>query len=307
MGSISSRAEYARTRIKMALGLIAVCALPLLGWYALRWAVIGEFGLVPIAGEALVGIVGQFLTDDVVTDLPEDLRPFGLKALENRAEWAAGKYPAYEVKWEPALDNHGRLSFEIVANPQQACNTQCLYMGVAAELYGEDNVLVNRRCMDISKEIIKARPHLYFQWLRKSLFVGVKETLTLNYLLGPHLLPFGLILLGSYSICIIGRLRAALPEVSGSVRTGTTEVSGYCLELVVMTLLAVGFMLANILVVSLVAYPTGRYAVAGGIFLPGMAIAAVFVVGQQIGLVIGWSRRDDASRRSLPRCRAPLL
>ena len=54
--------------------------LPFLAWSALRWFVVGHFGLVSFGGYNIIGIAGQFLQKDSTTQLSTDIRPLAVES-----------------------------------------------------------------------------------------------------------------------------------------------------------------------------------------------------------------------------------
>src|SRR5260370_19503956 len=79
--------------LKVGLVLVAVSTVPFLGFCTYRWAKTGHFGLTSFGGFTAIGVVGQFLTEDLVPDLPEEVRPLALKALERREKLVKREIP----------------------------------------------------------------------------------------------------------------------------------------------------------------------------------------------------------------------
>jgi hypothetical protein len=84
LGLVSPRPEWIRQRKRVGVGLAAICTLPFLAFCTLRWSMVGHFGLVSFTGSNLVGIAGQFLTEDLVPSLPQELRPLADRVLEKQ-------------------------------------------------------------------------------------------------------------------------------------------------------------------------------------------------------------------------------
>jgi hypothetical protein len=93
LGLVAPRPAWARRWKWVAGGLVAVAAVPFLAFCTLRWALVGDFGLVSFGGHSLAGIAGPLLTEDLVPRLPEDVRPLAAHVLEVKKWTAAGLPP----------------------------------------------------------------------------------------------------------------------------------------------------------------------------------------------------------------------
>jgi hypothetical protein len=292
MGLVSPRPEWVGLRKRLSIGLVAVCVLPLLAWCTLRWAVVGQFGLVSIGGSSLVGIVGQVLTEDLVPELPEDLHRLARRALEERNKWSTGQTSdrlVLEGGWQPPMDSDNQLRSGVVEDGTTAVNTQFLFEGAANELYGYNNVEVNRKLAELSWAIIKAKPRFYLLWLAKSFRVAVTGIVKHNYLPSP-LLVLLTVLLFIWGIALVyGRFQGGFKTSGNKSNAG----GDYSLELMVLLLGAVSFAFSKILVIVPVATPEGRYLAAAGVFIPPVAVMIpVAVWGQVQGLLLDRRTRD---------------
>ena len=73
----------------MLVGLCSIAIVPFLLFCFLRWVVVGHFGLVSFGGMNIIGIAGQFLTEDMIPKLPETVQPLAVRVLATRAERVA--------------------------------------------------------------------------------------------------------------------------------------------------------------------------------------------------------------------------
>jgi hypothetical protein len=295
-GMITPGPTMLRRCLYVGLGLGAVCSLPFLGFCTYRGAKVGHFGLVSIGGSSLIGIAGQFLTEEIVPELPEDLHPLALRALEERKKWAVGQTPdrlVFEGGWQPPFDSNNNLRPGVVEDGTTAVNTQFLFEGVASELYEYKDVDVNRKLSELSRAIIKAKPRFYLLWLVESFRVAVIGVVKYNYVPGPLLVLLSVLLFIWGAALIDKRLRRSFVTAGNKWNTR----GDYSLELMVLVLIAVSFALAKILVIVPVATPERRYLAAAGVFFPTVAVMIpVAVWGQIRSLLLHRRTRDKALR-----------
>jgi hypothetical protein len=285
LGLVSAHADWIRYRLRVGLGLLAAGVLPYLGWCTLRLALVGHFGLVSFAGYTSVYVPGVWLSDDVVPDLPEDLRPLALAVLRDRAQL---------TDWQPPRDKEGRFHFSVdfVADEKRltaitwpsadlfAENAMKLYGGrgdTANEGYGQDWVAVDRKLAAMTVALIKARPSYYADWLvaafRAAMYSGLITPLL------KYLVRLLIVLVAVWHIVYVSqRLRLGPARLGERIRAS----GNYYWALNVMMLLAISFALARIVQVILVTCPSERYISPAGVFLPTVAVVAVFALGQQI-------------------------
>jgi hypothetical protein len=305
LGLISPSSKYLRLRKRLALGLAAVCFLPLLAFCSFRWALVGHFGLVSFNGIALVGVAGPFLNDSLVPELPDDLQPLARRMLEKRRQLAEWKAPVDDGRREDAVAvavNHLRaglkepiyhdhlgprgvtltlreLARKIDARAYALDQTVWIVAHPAAfELYGDDNVLINERLSALSWAIVKAKPVDYLIWTAKSFVYGVIMVLINSYAL--------ILLLSSVALLfVIQRLCHLIQHLRlGSTPTKTDRVArpDYALELNVLLLIALSYALASLALMVIVQTPIFRYTDAAGIFLPAVAMVGIFAVISRI-------------------------
>ncbi|MEZ6055896.1 MAG: hypothetical protein R3C01_04250 [Planctomycetaceae bacterium] len=137
---------------------------PFLAYCGLRWAVVGHFGLVSFGGYNIVGIAGQYLDDELVADLPEDLQALGKAIVKRRRE-----YPGMQ----PPTDF---LTMELMFNPTV---WQCA-VPAAKDVYDNDTPRINRDLGRLSFEILKRRPWQYARWLKSDTVHGLLNMMHLT-------------------------------------------------------------------------------------------------------------------------------
>jgi hypothetical protein len=290
-----------RRCVSVGLGLVAVCTLPFLAFCTYRWENVGHFGLTSFGGLTSIGIAGQFLTDDLVPELPEDVRPFALKALERRKKLVKGEIPCSMpplpslaeradqlprvARWLPASgEPQDWDTLQMLHNQGGTCFVTALdtFWPAAPEL-SETMVEFNSRLSQLSWAIIKARPALFFTWVATafwiSLFIVITTNVALKVLMGLLMVSFAL-WFASYLFYYLRLGRANSKET-------TTSARDYFLEIGVPITIAISFALAKILLVIMVNFPDPRYLDAAGVFLPMIPVAFLFVLLRSIHFRLG--------------------
>ncbi|MBW3599633.1 MAG: hypothetical protein KY475_20465, partial [Planctomycetes bacterium] len=215
-----------------------------------RWATVGHFGLVSFGGYNAVGISGQLLTPEVAAELPPRVQPLAASILEGRREtpgWSnAGGY-------EEMAENYNVMVWEIAAP-------------AARELYGDEDVLVNRRMSELARRVLLARPSAFVLWLKSAIKHGLVQLFDHGFLEPP-----GRILLLALAAChvlLLARLRRRPASERGWASPYFEPHAAFLMALV--------FALAKLSLVVLVEPPIGRYMAPAAIFFP--AWLAVLVV-----------------------------
>lgn len=253
LGLVLSRFVLRQTAsARTVAGLIAAAWLPWLGWCALRWLVVGHFGLVSFGGYNLIGVTGQFLDEPLAAELSSELQPVARRALEIRASLPG---------WEPPADYY---AMERMYNP----TVWQIFVPAAAEEHAGDPVAVNRTVGAIAREIALRRPADYIRWLCRAAREGVIALLFLTWSSKPGLLCVAVLL-----ACELRDLRRR--EMSSDPLLPAEQVAAR-LARQVLVWTAVGFALAKLALVVLVEIPNHRYMTAAGVFLP--ALLAVLCV-----------------------------
>jgi ankyrin repeat protein len=271
-----------RRMLREAVLLLAVSVGPFLGFSALRWAMVGHFGLVSFGGTNAIGVSLEMLDLPTIGRLPPHLRPVALAMRRERQHWN---------RWEPEV-----LPPAIVLNldfPTYDVNVWCVARPIAQKLYGRDPVEVNRRLSEMAQAIIVARSGWYLDWLRVSWLKSLRQALQVS-LYGPGLdVRLGLLFLLLYvGVQIAARRREVDPELRRTLRERQqAEVSA-------LAIIALGLFSTQMLVTVLVEPPMDRYVTAAAIFVPSLAYLIVFGTAREFFLILVGRRAPlpDAKR-----------
>jgi hypothetical protein len=268
-------ADGARLR-RLTLGLAAATLIPLLAFLGLRWAAVGELGLVPFGGYNMIGVTASFLDGEVVADLPEEQRPLAnaIHRQRRRNQW-----PVFALdSWTRRFDKIHSRNVWMVAEPiarkavtaeLEAAGELRLPAALARQieedpnfphLLGESNLIINRRLGDLARALIAARPLLYLKWVRDGFFNGLGQ-LHLCTGLGP------LILL------IAGTMPIALRKARSPGGEADAERPALLLGL---CLIALSFFLVKLTMLAMVNVPDERFLLPAMILLPSAAAACLF-------------------------------
>ena len=134
-----------------------MCGLPVLVWSGLRWAVMGKFAVVSFGGYNLIGITGQFLDEEVVSHLDDDLQPLAGEALRRRGEIPADELPLEESDPLNYMRMEGQYDITIwrVFEP-------------AARAFYDDPPTINSALKDLGVALARQHPRSYLVWLLKA-------------------------------------------------------------------------------------------------------------------------------------------
>jgi hypothetical protein len=273
-GLFWQRAHWLRRRLQMGIGLIAVGAVPYVGWCTLRWLLIGHFGLVSMGGYTAVHIPGLFLSEDVIPDLPEDFRPLARAVLQERDVQPNWQSPLVDGWFDPKI-----VDDEEVFGEMAQSKSGDLIRAKAAELYGnQDWVLINTKLSEFAKALIKARPGYFAKWLLTATKFGIIRMVTSDSLFKRIALLLAILVGFWHFLYVLHRLRIGpVDEQTDLARPRT-----YFLVLNAMILVAVGFALSSLFLVILVAPPEVRYMRPAGIFLSTVLVVLLFAVGSRV-------------------------
>jgi hypothetical protein len=271
----------------LSLLLAASTVLPLLAFCALRWSVVGHFGLVSFGGYNLIGISGQFLDDELAEEVSPEVRPLARRIIERRA---------LVENWRPPSDYR---VMEEMYNP----TVWTLTVPAAEELYGKDAVRINRLVTKLSREVIRLRPRTYLRWLVWSGREGARSLLYL-FITDRAARLCLLALLGSQVWVVWRRFRfGTLPALPPASDRPFVEFN-------TLLWLALAFAAAKVLLVILVEIPIGRYLSAAVLFAPSAfavltwyRLAAVFGLAESSASTeprLLRSGRASSMRRTAP-------
>lgn len=319
---VHSHADWVRMRWRLALGLLAVAALPFAGYAAASWAAIGELGL-PVMGTLnLFGITSSYLTEGDVPKLPEDVRPVVVRFLEKRkqAEESLGLTfpltdPSLLMTTSPLVPRAPQPGAD--AQPPSAVLQDPLWTNPTAFWEDRGPVLTMRGTLrGIREELI--RMNLMMTLLGESAREVLAESGMEDFdrpqakvlslamtaikaqpgayagrLVRMLFLGVVAILMNSYVlnllyavVLLLAGLRCAR-VVLRRIRpvpalTETVAVPTYEREFAILFLIAAGFALANLLLVVPITVPIFRYTDAAGVFVPAVAVVGLFRMWQTL-------------------------
>lgn len=227
---------------------------PFVCYSLLRLVIVGHFGLVSFGGYNFVGIVGQFLKPESVSQLSDELQPLAQAMLEQRGLLA---------EWEPPLDFY---AMERMYN----LTVWQLAVPAAEDVQGDASVDVNTTLARLGKELLLMSPRQYVQWLCWNGWHAVVQIVTLTALDRATVVLLLLLLLAHLVELVRGpaRDRSETRAITGS----DNQRSFVDLHLIFWTSLA--FAIAKALLVVLVEPANDRYMAGAMVLLPG-ALALV--------------------------------
>lgn len=161
--SVHNTARNGRAGIRR---LFLVVLIPLLSWCLLRYFVVGRFGVVSFGGFNLIGIAGQFLTDDDVTHLSPELQSIARLALERRNSDSlpAGKWDDLPASNYLRLEDRYDITIWHMFAPPSATEAT-----TATE--------VNTQLRQLAQELIRLHPADYCNWIVKAIRQCLRKTL----------------------------------------------------------------------------------------------------------------------------------
>jgi len=231
---------------KVALRLAAASTIPFVAWCALRWTLVGHFGLVSFGGYNIIGIAGQWIRKDLTQNLTAEVQPLAVKILEGREA----------KKWEPTT------TYEEMESRFNAMVWD-IAVPAAAELYEGNSRIMNLRMSDLSSQILKSQPKSYVNWLgqaaKRSARTAVELTLRNPIVLVS--LPLWLIVF-------------ALNWRTKRESQDSEAAQTYDREFQTMVWLALGYAICKIGLVILVEPPIDRYCAPATVFLPSILVMA---------------------------------
>lgn len=241
---------------RLAVRLFALAFVPLLLFACLRWAAVGHFGLVSFGGYNAAGITGQFLTDEMVGELPVEVRPLAEDALRRRDELVATS----------SLNAEITTSYTTIEN-RFDIYTWHVFVPAARAAADDDLLLTNSLLAKLARSIVFLQPQSYVTWLVKAGHRGI-------YVIFAELLfnPAVLLLLAAYLV-IRGRvvwLRRTDASTEEMVRCDGAEITN------VLLLVAIGFSFSKLALVILTTPPLGRFMEAAAVFYPALLASAVY-------------------------------
>jgi hypothetical protein len=236
---------------------------------------VGHFGIVSFGGYNFVGVVGQFLTDEDVPKLSEEVRPIAEGILQRRAKFDG---------WEPPS---GFLAMERMYN-----NTVWDFaVPSAKELHGKDPVAVNAKLSRLGQELLLLHPGDYFRWLAWNGWHGVAYIVQLTAL-DRGVVCLMLLLLATHLTALWRGPEASMEQSAGDHSGGSNQRRFVEAHLVLWP--AVAFAAASALLVVLIEVANDRYMTGAMTLLPSaIAIPVARYVRRVFPAVRALDRADD--------------
>ena len=267
-GEVAWRAGAFRKR------LAAVCAatvVPLVLFCLLRLVVVGHFGITSYGGWSLAGIAAGYLDDELIKELPVDLRDFAV-AVHAKQKQRGKAVRGETLRHMSALERYSLVIKTYDDHFHRTCRP------LALERCRGDPVAAHRLMNRLAVACIRRRPRLYAQWLATAWFVAFKRC----FRLFP---PLDWLMLGTVMGLVLVPVRLLFPGRSpADPRQGETVRQG-----AVVALLAVSFLLMNLALIVPIQMPLWRYLVVARMFYPAaaaFALAAVWrlvIMGHPVG------------------------
>lgn len=255
--------------IRWLSGLALATILPYLLFAALRLVVVGHFGLVAFGGTNLAGVTACLLDDEVVEELPEEhRRRAGVMVRRRRAR----KFEPMTRDSDPFesfrqySDNIWDVALPLV-NAQLRQQRRLAKQGAVTPDPLQPRIRRNKILTELSRAIIRARPGLYLRWVRSSVFYGLRSLAERPWILWPF------VLLGCSALYLA--LRRATGGGAGLQPPADRRLLG-------VLILGVSYFLIYLFLLSLVSWPSPRYASAMIVFLPSVLCMQLFALWRRI-------------------------
>lgn len=248
-----------REIFKRTAGVALLSTLPFIAFCSLRWVLVGHWGLVSFGGYNLVGIAGQFLDQQLASELPSHLQPVAMEILKRRP--AVG----------PATSPSDFLAMEAMFNP----TVWDLAVPIAEELTAADPVQVNQMLNQLSSEIVYRRPWLYGHWLLANANHARQELMLLiAFDKGIAILMLAYGILQGLALCLGRSWWERCVRLTSESKEHANEADRFK-ELQLLFWLAILFAAARICLVILVEPAISRYMIGAMVLIP--AAAAVWL------------------------------
>jgi len=239
---------------EMAL-VLALSVAPAVGYSLLRYCVIGRLGIVSYGGYAQIGICGQFLDEADVTRLPADLQPVARSALERLS---SGTLPTRRFDSEPRL-HYLRMEerYDVTIWHE--------FVPASEQSFGTDSLEVDTALRRLAAELIRLHPGEYAVWIAKATRQSVKKVL---WDFADNPVTLALLIAAIPIVC----RRRFLERVRSGPMARTALASRMLL------VVAVTYLVLNLMVVIPVCPPLGRFTDAAAVLLA--LPLAVWLYGQ---------------------------
>jgi hypothetical protein len=244
---------------RTAIGVALAATLPLAGYATCRWFTLDQFGYVSFAGYNLIGITGQWIEQDNLPKLTQDVRPLAERMIARRADEPQYRPPS---SYEAMVDCFNPTVWRL-ADP--ACK----------ELFGEDITRSNQRLQQLAVQSLKMHPEKYVAWLiangRSMLEQILSQLLTepsSKLAIISVLVALLLAIARAFRSWAPTRLPSPSPVPASQQRVPSTDTATESTQFQSLAWIAFSWLLAKGLLVILVEPALGRYVTAVAALLP---------------------------------------
>jgi hypothetical protein len=244
---------------RIAVGVALAATLPLASYATCRWLTLDQFGYVSFAGYNLIGITGQWIDEDDLPDLTQDVRPLAERMIARRAD-----EPQYQppTSYEAMVDCFNPTVWKL-ADP--ACK----------ELFGEDIALSNKRLQQLAVQSLRLHPDKYAAWLVANGRSMLEQILT-QVPTEPNSKLAAIAVFLALLLAIVRHVRSyasthiptPAPIPVPHPRSQSTTVASEATQFQTLAWIALTWLLAKGLLVILVEPALGRYVTAVAALLP---------------------------------------
>lgn len=249
---------------------LGVCTtLPFLLFCSLRMVVSDHFAIVSFGGSNLAGTFGQFMTPDMISDLPEELHPLA-HAIEDHRQHVAEKHPWFQSRVTlDYMDIERRFDL----------STWHVFIPAAETVYGPDPRKTNAGLRKLAFEVIKAKPGYYALWLGKAFWRG-------SYMVVSEIManPVYLLLI---ALAIFTQMRYVFHHLKTAAIAPENARADLFIGGNIMLGVGVVIAITKISLVILTSPPIGRFMDPAGVFLAPAVV--VFIADR-------WHRGSSCSR-----------
>ncbi|MBP90244.1 MAG: hypothetical protein CMJ64_26635 [Planctomycetaceae bacterium] len=241
---------------RLATRLAVVAFVPLLLFAGLRWVVVGHFGLVAFGGYNAAGVMGQFLTAEMVPELPADVQPLAMNALQRRDALVA----------RSSLNAEVTTSYTTIENRFDTYTWQ-IYAPAARDEANGDLLMMNSLLSRFARSIVFRKPRSYAIWIIKAGHRGI-YTVFAELLFNQAVL----LLLATY---VVIQLRIVWLRRMGSL--DSTAIDGDQADVTsTLFIVAIAFLFAKLALVIITTPPLGRFMEAASVFYPAVLASVVY-------------------------------
>jgi hypothetical protein len=235
---------------KLALWTLA----PLLLFGSYRFLMVGHFGLVAFGGYNAAGIVCQFLEEDDIPKLPEDVQELATRSLERR-----------EVVYAPHGWSTEPTTSYFNLEERFDANTWGIFVPTAKEMWPDEPLTVNRRLSKLARSTVRLHPRKYLVWLFKSAIRGVDllASYWIRNLFVAVMLPLSVVL-------YLARIKISRDRPTNQVGESDRDI------VAIPLMIGLSFAITNLCLVIVTTPPLGRFMDPAAVWLPAILGAIVY-------------------------------